>query len=129
MDNYDGAWAALCPIEWEFDKPARRARVAVDGYLQTESAPLTIPATDDEQRAIMKLPGGFEYKEAEVAQATTLTSSGEIKYDWKGARARWPRSSTRTRRWSPEPEARALLVAARRVCAALRYRGDGEPST
>jgi hypothetical protein len=71
------------PIEWEFDKPARRARVAIDGYLQTESAPLTIPATDDEQRVIVKLPDGFEYKESEVAQAKTLTSSGEIKYDWK----------------------------------------------
>jgi hypothetical protein len=26
---------------------------------------------------------GFEYKESDVAQAKTLTSSGGIKYDWK----------------------------------------------
>ena len=67
----------------EFDKPARRARVAIEGYLQTESAPLTIPAIDDEQRVIVKLPDGFEYTESEVALAKTLTSTGEIKYDWK----------------------------------------------
>ena len=30
------------------------------------------------------MPDGFEYKEAEVAQAATLSSSGEIKFDWKG---------------------------------------------
>ena len=70
------------PIQWEFDKAARKARVSVDGTVQTESAPLTIPATDDEQRVIVQLPNGFEYKESEVAQAKSLRSTGEIKFDW-----------------------------------------------
>jgi hypothetical protein len=47
------------PIEWEFDQ-------------------------DDEQRIAVRMPGAFEYKEAEVGQATLLTSSTEIKFDWKG---------------------------------------------
>jgi hypothetical protein len=72
------------PIEWEFDKAARRARIAVPDRLETTSEPLTIPATDDEQRVIVQMPNGFEYKEAEVAQAATLNSSGENKFDWKG---------------------------------------------
>jgi hypothetical protein len=74
----------FAPIEWEFDKAARRAHVAVGGGPETTSEPLTIPATDDEQRVIVQMPNGFEYKEAEVAVASTLSSSGEIKFDWKG---------------------------------------------
>lgn len=72
------------PITWEFDKTTRRARVAIPDRLETTSEPLTIPATDDEQRVIVQMPGGFEYKEADVAQAAVLSSSGEIKFDWKG---------------------------------------------
>jgi hypothetical protein len=72
------------PIDWDFDKAARRARISVDGRLETVSEPLTVPATDDQQRVIVRMPDGFEYKEAEVALATTLSSSGEVKFDWKG---------------------------------------------
>jgi hypothetical protein len=72
------------PIEWEFDKESRRARIAVKDQLETTSEPLTIPATDDEQRISVRMPGGFEYKEAEVALAASLSSGGEVKFDWKG---------------------------------------------
>jgi hypothetical protein len=72
------------PIAWEFDKQSRRARVAVEGSFETESAPLIVPATDEETRVIIQIPEGFEYKEAEVAQAAVLTSEGQIKFDWKG---------------------------------------------
>lgn len=72
------------PIEWEFDQQSRRARVAVPDQLETTSEPLTIPATDDQQQIRVQMPGGFEYKEAEVALAAMLSSSGKIKYDWKG---------------------------------------------
>jgi hypothetical protein len=30
------------------------------------------------------MPGGFEYKEMEVAVAGTLKSTGAIKFDWQG---------------------------------------------
>jgi hypothetical protein len=72
------------PIDWEFDKDARTARLAIDGYVETTSEPLKIPATDDLQRVSVRMPNGFEYKEAEVAQAATLKGTSEIKYDWKG---------------------------------------------
>ena len=44
------------PLEWEFDKAARTARVSVNGTVETESAPLHVPATEDEQRVIVQIP-------------------------------------------------------------------------
>lgn len=69
------------PIEFEFDKRRRHARVMIPGALETVSAPLTIPATSEEQRVIVQMPGGFEYKEMEVAQAAVLKGTGAIKFD------------------------------------------------
>jgi len=71
------------PIEFDFDKESRHARVTIPGFLETTSAPLTIPASDEEQRVIVRLPGGFEYHEAEIAYAATLKSTGAIKFDWR----------------------------------------------
>ena len=70
-------------IGWEFDKEKRRARLVLPGFAETTTEPLTIPATGEEQRVIVRMPGGFEYKEMEVAQAVTLKGTGAIKYDWQ----------------------------------------------
>jgi hypothetical protein len=75
------------PIEWDFDREGRTARLAAAAHFETESRALTIPATDDEQRIAVRMPGGFDYKEAEVAQATLLSSSAEIKFDWRAPTA------------------------------------------
>jgi hypothetical protein len=72
----------VVPIEWAFDMEQRRARVAVPGYLETVSEPLMVIPTGEQQRVIVRLPDGFEYKEAEVARATTLQADGAIKFDW-----------------------------------------------
>lgn len=71
------------PIRFEFDKAGRRAWVSVPGFLETRSEPLTVPATGDEQRVILKMPDGFEYKEMEVAQTGVLEGSGPIKFSHK----------------------------------------------
>ena len=71
------------PIEFEFDKNKRKARVSIPGFFETVSAPLTIPATGEEQRAILQMPNGMEYKEIEVAQAAVLKGTGPIKFDHK----------------------------------------------
>ena len=42
-----------------------------------------MPATGDEQRVIMRIRGGFEYRAMEVAQATVFKGTGAIKYDWQ----------------------------------------------
>ena len=71
------------PITWEFDKAKRRARISVPGFLETESGPLTVPATGDEQQVIVKMPNGMEYKEFNVAQTLVLKGTGAVKFDYK----------------------------------------------
>jgi hypothetical protein len=69
------------PIQFEFDKKKRKARLVVPGFLETISAPLTIPATGQEQRVVVRMPGGMEYKEMEVAQTVVLRGNGAIRFD------------------------------------------------
>ncbi len=69
------------PISFKFDKKKRKAHLLVPGFLETVSAPLTIPATGAEQRVIVKLPNGMEYKEMEVARTVVLKGTGAIKFD------------------------------------------------
>ena len=70
-------------IEFQFDKDRRRARVSVPGVFETTSVPLVVPPTGEEQRVIVQMPDGFEYKEMEVAFAGVLKSTGAIKFDWQ----------------------------------------------
>lgn len=62
-------------IDWEFDKDKRRAHVRVAGEVETRTEPLSVPATGDEQRVKIVMPGGFEYREMEVGLAKTLESN------------------------------------------------------
>jgi hypothetical protein len=71
------------PITWQFDKTKRKARVSIPGFVETESAPLKIPATEDEQLVILRMPNGMEYKEMFVAQSTVLKGTGAVKFDFK----------------------------------------------
>lgn len=70
------------PINWEFDYKNRRAHLSIPGFVDTRTESLTVPATGDLQRVIVRLPDGFEYKEMEVGQAVSLQATGEIKFDW-----------------------------------------------
>lgn len=71
------------PIEWELDKEKRRARLTVPGFGEPKSEPLMVIPTGGEQRVIVKMPDGLEYKEMEVAQAAMLKSNGAIKFEWQ----------------------------------------------
>jgi len=72
------------PIQWEFNYPKRRARMAIPGVLETESIPLSVPADGSEQHVVVRMPDGMEYKEFEVAQTKVLTGSGAIKLHYTG---------------------------------------------
>ena len=72
------------PIHFEFDKARRRAKLSIPGFLETMSEPLSIPATGEEQQVVVRMPGGMEYKEMEVAQTGVLKGTGPIKFDHKG---------------------------------------------
>jgi len=65
-------------IDFEFDKERRRARVASGGLFATVSEPLRVPATGGEQRVQLREPDGFEFKEAEVANAVLIWSGGKV---------------------------------------------------
>jgi hypothetical protein len=71
------------PIVWEFNKKKRTARVSIPGFLETQVAPLKVPATGDEQQVIVRMPGGMEYKEFQVAQSVVLKGMGAVKFDYK----------------------------------------------
>jgi len=71
------------PITWEFNKKKRRARVSVPGFMETQVAPLKVPATNDEQQVIVRMPGGMEYKEFQVAQSVVLKGMGEVRFYYK----------------------------------------------
>lgn len=57
------------PIAFAVDLDARRARLSIPGVLEAETAPIRNPVTGEPHRARITLPGGFEYIEAEVADA------------------------------------------------------------
>ena len=72
------------PIEFDFDKNARKARIAVAGMLETVSGPLVLPNTGQEHRVTVRMPQGREYLEMEVAQAVLLKGSGAIRFEHHG---------------------------------------------
>lgn len=69
------------PIEFEFDKKARRARVVVADALETVSGPLILPNTGQDHRVTIQMPDGREFLEMEVAQAMVLKGTGAIRFE------------------------------------------------
>jgi hypothetical protein len=70
------------PVRFEHDLAKRRARVTVEGLLETVTEPIKNLATGGEHRIRVVLPGGMEYRSAETATATVLRAEGAIRYDW-----------------------------------------------
>ncbi|MGH8728844.1 MAG: DUF1326 domain-containing protein [Burkholderiales bacterium] len=70
------------PIEYEVDIEARKARVLIPDVLESAGAPIKSPATGQEHRARIDIPGGIEFELAEIGSAST-TSTGAIKLDLK----------------------------------------------
>lgn len=69
------------PIEFDFDKDGRTAHVAVPGIFETSTQPIKNPVTGDPSRALVQLPDGFEYVEAEIGSASAK-GTGDIKFDF-----------------------------------------------
>jgi hypothetical protein len=62
----------------------------VPGVLDITSEPIRNPVTGATHRVRLDMPSGFEYSQAEVAQATTRTGAGAaIALDWHGAHAHY----------------------------------------
>jgi hypothetical protein len=74
----------FAPIEFAFDKEARKARLVVRDALETEVEPILNPVTGQPHRIEIIMPEGFEHHEAEVASAT-IHSTGAIKFETRAS--------------------------------------------
>ena len=63
------------PIEFSCDIEARKARVRVQGLVESEGSPIINPHTGDAHRSQIRLPNGFEYTVAEVGKGTSRVSA------------------------------------------------------
>jgi hypothetical protein len=67
------------PVEFQLDMDTRTARVRVPGMFEITGEPIRNPVTGAPHFPKLVLPTGFEFKEAEMASATSK-ATGPIKY-------------------------------------------------
>ncbi|HVJ30996.1 MAG TPA: DUF1326 domain-containing protein [Gammaproteobacteria bacterium] len=76
------------PIEFSADVDQRLGKLHVAGVLDVTSEPIRNPVTGAPHRVRLDMPSGFEYTQAEVAQATTRTGkNAAIALGWRGSHA------------------------------------------
>lgn len=63
------------PIRFSADRDKRIASLSVPGLLELRAEPIKNPVTGEEHRAQIHLPDGFEYRYAEVGNATRLVAT------------------------------------------------------
>ena len=61
------------PVSIEADIKTRKARVVIEGVFELNVEPIKNPVSGQEHRALIQLPNGFEYINAEMASGTTKT--------------------------------------------------------
>ena len=71
----------IAGIDIAIDVEGRRARCIVDGALETITEPINPIGEEGDYSIQVKIPGGFEYDEAEIAMAKVLTGSGPIAFE------------------------------------------------
>ena len=64
-------------IDLEIDLEARRAKTKIAGVIDASGEPIRNPVTNEEHRVSVKLPNGFEYREAEYGSCT-VSAKGAI---------------------------------------------------
>jgi hypothetical protein len=76
----------VADIDIEIDVESRHARCVVDDVLETFTEPIQSMGEEPEDYSIqVKIPGGFEYDEAEIAMAKVIKGSGEMSFDLANA--------------------------------------------
>jgi hypothetical protein len=74
----------FAPIEFTFDRTARRAGIHVPGVLDTDVEPIRNPVTGAPHRIQVVMPEGFEHIEGEVASAS-IRSTGAVPIETSGS--------------------------------------------
>lgn len=69
-------------IGYEVDIDARTARVSIPGVIESTGRPIKSPATGDEHRVRIDIPGGIEFALAEVGSASSKATAA-IRFDLK----------------------------------------------
>lgn len=80
----------FAPIDFDVDVDARRGTIRVDGIIEMNGEPIRNPITDNEHRARIDLPHGFEYEIAEIGSGTSR-SSGNLALDLEKSYAQFAR--------------------------------------
>ena len=69
-------------IDFEFNLEERTGRIFVSGVCEAALEPIRNPVTGAPHRALIRLPEGFEFRDAEMASAT-FTGQGALELDHK----------------------------------------------
>ena len=72
----------FAPVEFDWDLDARVGRFAVRDILEASLEPIRNPVTGAPHRALIKLPQGFEFREAEMA-SSNFWSKGELPQNYQ----------------------------------------------
>ena len=67
-------------IDFEVDVEGRRGRMRVPGYVEMTGEPIRNKVTNEEARAQICLPNGFEYLVADIGSASSRTT-GPVQVD------------------------------------------------
>lgn len=80
----------VLPIEIEGDREHRTARLSLPGVVEYRAEPIKNPVTGEEHRAQIRLPNGFEYREAEMGNTTWLkVAAGSIAFEHRNSYAQF----------------------------------------
>jgi hypothetical protein len=63
------------PVQFETSRDTRIARLHVPGFGEFRTEPIRNPVTGETHRALIRLPDGFEYKEAEMGNAVMMQAT------------------------------------------------------
>ena len=77
---------AIVPIDLEFS--GRTGTVKLGDQVENRFSPIKNPVTGEEERVLIRIPGGMEYSgegDAEIVRSETLTSTDEIPFDYTGS--------------------------------------------
>ena len=69
------------PIDLTLDMGERTGRVRIDGLADIDVKPVPNIVTGEPHRALLKLPNGFDFREAEVASGRTTLTGGEVTFE------------------------------------------------
>lgn len=72
-------------MEFSCDIAARTAHFRVPGVVEVTAQPIKNPVTGSDHRALIVLPEGFEYREAEMASADFVSRGGDLPMRYSNA--------------------------------------------